>query len=560
MKKIIGIINAAGLLAVFGFMAYFMGHFSDYVYKFGQLSFFNEGWDYFVSVADRPGFLLLYAGRFLTQFCMYPSIAIGILMLIFAGIVAVSCKVLIKNWNFAALSVVAPLLAFLFITSLGYEIYTVRADAQIFTQPLGLLVSVLGLWAMVSCKTLKPIVPLAFSVVAFPLFGFYALLSLLCYAFYCITHYQGLARLLLPLEAIICAAAIPFAEYLLFFDHTPLDYLWFEGTPYLDYGAYHKPLYLLTSSAASLLLLSLIPFKDKKAGWKSLIISIPVVSLAIISIYLFPDRSLLLHRQLQTERQMEQGNWDKTLSLTASLDITNDPLVSYRNCALYAKGKLAEECYIYSFKTVPVLSGNNNYNSSRIAGPSIFFYSGLLNYSARWCSELNLYGSYSLERLKYLAKIALFNGEKELALKYIDSIGRSTLNKEWASRYRKMANNPSLLEDDSEYKLLKPLQAHDEKEWYPSDVASYNVLVFYSFVKGKSIEMLDWNMAAALLTKSGEFFNQVYPEYSALRAEMPEGLKNAADFFNTLIYSGKEPDNKRNYKNFFYNETILRPN
>jgi len=168
MKKATGIINTAGIVAVLGFMAYFLCHFSDYVYKFGQLSFFNSGWEYFTSLADRPGFLLLYAGRFLTQFCIYPAVAIGFLILIFAGITAVSCKLMLRNRNFAALSIICPLLVFLFITSMGYEIYTVRADAQIFTQPLGLLVSVLSLWAMVSFKRNKSVAVLAFSFVAFP--------------------------------------------------------------------------------------------------------------------------------------------------------------------------------------------------------------------------------------------------------------------------------------------------------------------------------------------------------------------------------------------------------
>ena len=86
------------------------------------------------------------------------------------------------------------------------------------------------------------------------------------------------------------------------------------------------------------------------------------------------------------------------------------------------------------------------------------------------------------------------------------------------------------------------------------------MLLFYSFVKGKSARMLQWNMAAALLTKSGEYFEEIYPDYAALNPPVPPEIEEVHHFFSTLGFDGVAVNDPSKYLHFYYNATILRPN
>ena len=101
-----------------------------------------------------------------------------------------------------------------------------------------------------------------------------------------------------------------------------------------------------------------------------------------------------------------------------------------------------------------------------------------------------------MDRWKTLAKVAIFNGERELAEKYLETLAHTTFQRAWARRYRDYLDHPERLMQDSEYQLLAPLQAYEEKRWMPSDNAAENVLLFYAYVPGDSPEMQQWNRAA----------------------------------------------------------------
>ena len=544
-------------------MTHVLVHYSAYVARFHDMSLFNGGWEWFASHFDRPGALLLYTGRFLTQFCRYPFVAIIILLAVLAGITVLVRSLLVRDGRFGVLATLPSLMLFLFISGMGYEVLTARADAQIFTQPLGVLAALLILLPMIVLNENKwsSVLPVVFTVCFYPLFGSYALLGTVTFAVWSVSHTKGRNRALLPATSLLVVALVPWLYYIICFNHAPLRYAWLAGTPFLDYEGFSTPVIRLIASTALLPLLALPRFHNgNRTGWMHLLAGAAFFALAVSAVYSLPERRALFHRQMEAERAIAAGNWGRVLAITATQGVTNDVLAAYRNCALYALERLPQDCWKYSFSTVPINSGKTVYPSSRIAGPTIFYHSGLINYAARWASEISLYGTWSLERIQFLAKTALLNGEYELARKYIAILGRTTLDKDWARKYSAYADNPSLMDDDPEFHRLKPLQAYREEGWYPSDVAAYDVLLFYSFVKGETPEMLQWNLASALLTKSGQYFEQIYPEYAAAVQEVPQEILDAENFFKTLIYNDKDVSDPKKYVHFYYNATVLRPN
>lgn len=563
--KVLETVAVTGAVCVLLSMAQMMNHFSAYIWKFHAVSLFDGSFSWFASMFDRPAAIVTYVGRFLTQFCLYPKVAVALLFVIYAVIFALIRRVLVRDVRFLALAALVPACLFLSMMTMGYDVVLARADAQIFSQPVGAVLSLLVLWLLITVSRLegwlgKTLVA-ACLVLSYPLFGFYALLGGLSFAVWTLLHTEGRERLFLASLPLICAAAIPYIYYVVAFNHTPLRYMWLAGTPYLDFADNNVPALWLAASWVLLPLIALPKFvKRKEVSWFSLALPVAVYVVIVVAVYFLPDRRALLHRQFAVEKAMDEGRWDDALSMTVSLRVTNDVLVSYRNCALYFNGELPQRCWKYSFDTVPLTSGKTEFVSSRIAGPQIFYYSGLLNFAARWAFEQNMYQTYGLERIKILAKVALFNGEPELARKYLEMVGRTTLHKSWARRYLRMLDHPDELAADPEFAALSPLQDYDAgRTWYPSDAASYNVLQFYSFVKGNSPEMLEWNVAAAMLTKAADWFEELYPVYAAGKTLIPEEVEDARRVFSTPSF-GDAGAPRGTYAYFFYNENIRRPN
>ena len=486
MKKL-RIVHTAGLLAVTVVTAYVFLHYSDYVYKFQALSFFGEGLDYFVSCFREPGGLLLWAGRFLTQCCALPVLGVALLVLVLAGTSAVLMYG-VRRWKGTAFIGILPsLLVSLFIARLGYRIFLVRADALIFTQPLGLLAAALLFLWLLRTRFNSYALAAVIAVVGYPLLGFYALLPVAVFA------------VRKPL-CLLAVAAVPVLYYLALYDVAALRYAWLAGTPYLDFVGDFAGAWPLLAAWAAFALAGAAPVEKSGTGLAMTAASLAVYAAAVLSLYLLPCRSALFHWQMTAERQMENGQWAGVLKTCTKSQVTNDILVAYRNIALYNLGRLREDCTKYSFMVDRSELEVFKAPSGRFAGPAIFYYSGLLNFSSRWCMDLNLWAQPGVERYKYLAKVSLIEGEYELAMKYIEKIATNPFHKKWAAKYAGYVGNPGALADDPEYRSLKPLQAHGEDVKVSSDDATTAVLQFYAWADGGTPEFAEWHDLAKMIS------------------------------------------------------------
>lgn len=481
------LVHTVGLAAVTVVTAYVFLHYSDYVYKFQALSFFGSGLDYFVSCLREPGGLLLWAGRFLTQCCALPALGALLLALVAAGtsvtlIYGVRCQ---KGSAF--LGILPSLLVCLFIARLGYRIFLVRADALIFTQPLGLLISSLLFFWLQRTHISKYALAAAIVVLGYPLFGFYALLPVALYA-------------IRKPWCLLLVAIAPFLYYLAVYDTLPLQFAWLAGTPFLDFAGDFAGAWPLLASWLAFALACAVPVEKEETGVLMALISLVVYGACILSLYQLPCRLALFHWQMKAERELEQGRWSSALVTCTRSNVTNDILIAYRNIALYNMGRLKEDCVKYSFDVDRSEIASFNAAGARFSGPTTFYYSGLLNFCSRWCMDLNLWAQPAVERYKYLAKVSLIEGEYELAMKYIDKLATCPFQRKWAGKYAGYARNPETFADDPEYKSLKPLQAHDEGLWISSDDASTAVLMFYARANGDTPEFEEWHYLAKAIS------------------------------------------------------------
>lgn len=577
MKSFPRIVNCACYAAVAAVAVYLTAHYSAYVYKFHALSMFEGSWDWFAAHFDRPAALLTWCGRLFTQICCRPALAIVLLMLLLAATVWLIRRYIVCDKRFGALSVFPATLMLLFVMRLGYNVYILKSDALIFTQPLGLLCALCLFRLLISSRG-GIFKPLFVAVIGFPLSGFYSLLALLMFAFRTLARGGDNKRFAAAAVSLASAAAVPYLWYLVAFNGANPAYLWLYGLPYPDLSGLWGVAWPLVAALALPLLLCLIPFRNKEhsSRWLSAAVAVFSAAVAIPALYILPCRDSLLHRQLKAERCIEAGDWDGVLKQTSLSDVTNDILVAYRNIALFRKGQLVEKCCSYSFDCVPVYVNGNQMVSSRLAGPTIFFHSGLVNFASRWAFELNLGNAYALERIKYLAKCALVNGEYGLASKYIDAVGRNPFQHSWARRYRALLSNPESISDDPELAPILKINRYSQKFWLASDKAANNVPAFYLYMDTAcdTPEFLEWAMATAMMTKTQNHFEDLYSAYATAFPDMPESVRQARLIFAVVSEDSQridtvrkdlgdsvkiDPDDRLNYAHYYYQKRYAEP-
>jgi len=133
-------ISAAGFLLC---AAHVMSVFSSYIYKFHATSLFQDTAAWLAGHFEKPAALLVYCGRFLTQFCYFPGVAILLLTGLYALISWLCYRYFLRGSALPVLSLLPALALYLSLMRMGYGVLVFRADALIFTEPVGILSALL---------------------------------------------------------------------------------------------------------------------------------------------------------------------------------------------------------------------------------------------------------------------------------------------------------------------------------------------------------------------------------------------------------------------------------
>lgn len=143
-------------------------------------SLFVSSGAFFQEYMRYAGGLLNYGGVFLTQFHHFPFIGsiIFLSLLVFVKRLLEAAFEIPEKWE--VLAYVPPLLLLLSVTQLGYVWLTLKSPGYLFSNTLGVLFVLLVFMGYRQLKTLSwRLVSMVFlTLMAYPLFGFYALLAM----------------------------------------------------------------------------------------------------------------------------------------------------------------------------------------------------------------------------------------------------------------------------------------------------------------------------------------------------------------------------------------------
>lgn len=147
----------------------------------------------------------------------------------------------------------------------------------------------------------------------------------------------------------------------------------------------------------------------------------------------------------------QQTEWDSIIDEALSAHRPSRAVVAYYAIALEQTGQLLERQYDIAFDFPKVrLQEKDHAEEYGLFVPDCNLYAGLVN--AAYHAQMNFVtmNGPNVYSLKRMTQCAVLNGEKELALKYLDILSHVPFEQSFVDEYTAMVNDSSLVEQKEE--------------------------------------------------------------------------------------------------------------
>ena len=438
----LALLIAAGALLIFE---------ADFLWKLQEQNLHLDTPIFFKEQMAVPGGLLSWAGTWLTQLFFYPWL--GTLVLCACWLLLMwlvkRAFALRNEWLPLALAPVGLLL--LTIVDMGYWVYLLKLPGHAFVGTLGAIAVAALLWAfralanfnfqwsMVNGRSLRLLFIAVTAFAGYPLLGIYGIAATLLMGLYTWRFDQPMkAKVAGSALAAAGAALAPLLCYHYAYHETNLANIYYAELPLYflqeEYHAYYLPYYGLALFFVLMVLIRL----DGIKRFRRIAAQVLVLGALIWAVvnYWYKDENY--HHELRMQRCIEQNDWQGVVSEAAlQEDEPTRAIVMMRNLALSRLGRQADEMYLYP-------NGSKRYEAPfdmrlmLCVGPMIYYHYGMINYSARLCTEMGVEFGWRVENLKLLAKCAILNKEEGRTRKFLNLLKHSTFYDDWVEEAREM--------------------------------------------------------------------------------------------------------------------------
>lgn len=436
---------------------------------------------FFESSMSVPAGLLGYLGCFLTQFFYYPALGAAI----FVALLALVCLLTRKAFNIPAKwAFVAMVPMFLLLAAdvqLGYWIYYIKYPGYWYVATLGTIVGLLAIWGFNKASyKFHAVIILAWSVIGYPLFGFFALFSSICMAVIALSQalrngnrmrviFDGVTLLLI---ALVLAYEVPVFCYNFVYDSTAIDFMHLAGLPayHWDVRATHflKSIYPYWIPFVLLFLFQLVlsvcynRLSPKETAakrinlFKWLLMPAMVV---FVFIYWFKNTNFRIENRQDTA--MWEGDWRKVADLARDTKEPSRQIVLNRNIALLHLGRAGEEMFTYPEGSADI-DAPIAVHLTHTGGVMSYWCYGKFNFAYRWCVENAVERGWKVEYLKHAVRSLLLNGEYKLVKRYTNILKHTLFYADWAERYERLADNPESIAKVPEFAFPMQMRVYPD--------------------------------------------------------------------------------------------------
>ena len=505
--------------------------------KAEELSLFLPTRLFFTDCMQQAGGLLVYGGAFLTQFFYYPwlggTFLVGLLWLLQFFVV----KAFWVPDRYFPLTFIPSVMLLLSAVQLGYLIYILKSPGYLYSNLLGTIVSVCCFWGYRQLPSwpLRSLALFLFVSLAYPLFGFYALWSVLLCVVYegAVIFKEKTGVHWIPVgTGIFMAVTVPYLYYVFFYSQMWFGRIYTASLPDFYFNKAEIVLWIpFFVTGISLLLficcLFMSPVKREKRFFPGVVFFVFLLSLVALWKYSWHDENFRV--SLDMDRAVFRNDWEGVLKLARRLK--GEPtrlIVMHTNLALQKTGRAGDEMFRYKNSSTPYVVYRDPQVLRQMGAKSLYFHYGKINYCYRWCMEDKVEYGQKVEYLKYMVKCALLNREPELARKYNNVLKKTWFHKDWAVRYQRFIDDPASMEEDPEFRAITPLMAYDNLLDGDAGLLEVYLLNNFAYMEGGPEKLVELSLQCNLILKNIERFWPRFFLYAKTHDRLPVHYQEAA--------------------------------
>jgi hypothetical protein len=476
--------------------------FTWFVLVADHLLFFQSEQFLFIFSADylkdfllKPGGLIEYAGRFISQFYVLPLIGSLLLSLVLVSTGFVTLKIVQKlnHGSFLAAPVAIMPPALLLLMQVQY-FHTMEYN-------LGYLFILITYYYTIKYR--DSYIPYFLFPLIYYISGAFALIYLLMYAFYSFVSISGTQKILKP-AIMILTGGLTFFLFREFFFLVPGKTLLSWPLPLIEDRSHKIFFFVLSSFLVLLPLVSKIRLPRRSSQRTSRYSGLTAGSLVVLAAIFIITRTHnpLISNVLAIEEAAYKGEWDEVISIHEKEPSGNLVGDYFYNVALSEKGLLCERLFSggQTSGTRALILPWGNEHLDR--GAYFFFTSGLINEAHRWAyEEMVVYGMRPHNMLM-LIKTSLLAGDNSMAEKYTGILKQTLFYRDDAIKLLKLSGNDEGIKSDAELGPLARMIPQKDFFIYVDNPAD-NLLMLFESNQGNR-RAFEYMMAWLLLEKDVE--------------------------------------------------------
>jgi hypothetical protein len=399
--------------------------------------------DYLKDFLLKPGGLLEYAGRFISQFYVLPLMGSLLLsvILVCTGFITLKIVRLLNSGSFLAAPIAIITSVLLLLMQVQYY-HTMEYN-------LGYLFILVSFYLTIKYK--ESYIPLLLFPLTYYLSGAFALVYLLMYAVYSFVFISGIQKILRP-AVMTLAGGLSFFLFKELFFLVPWKSILSSPLPLID-DRYHKIFFIvLTAFIVLLPLISKIRL-PRRASHRTLRISGLVAGSLVLFAGIFMVIRIynpMISNILTIEEAAYKGDWNEVIRVHEKEPSGNLIGEYFYNVALSERGLLCDRLFSgrQTFGTQAMILPWGNEHLDR--GAWFFYTAGLVNEAHRWAyEEMVVYGMRPHNMLM-LIKTSLIAGNYSMAEKYIGILKKTLFYRDEAIKFSELIGNEEGLMSNSE--------------------------------------------------------------------------------------------------------------
>jgi len=514
----------------------FFSFIGNYILFFQETQFlFVFSGDYLHEHLLKPGALLEYAARFLSQFYhnrFSGSLIASVILTLPVIITYIINKRLIPGISFSLVLLLLPSCLLLLMQVNYYHLMEYNLGF--------LLILLYYLFLISSGKRFRQ----GLVIILFPLFyylaGAYAMIFAVMYIVHNLTFNKGIQKYIYSLVLLMITGITFLISWKVVFLQ-PVGHLIFYPLPLLENPGYRAVIIILTGFIVFYPLICRIAlrFKERKLNSRMYSLMSAIFVFGIIIFMVIKIFNPQTAQVVKLERLIFEEKWEEAIKLQEKEPATNLIGEYFYNIALSETGQLCDRLF----------SGPQDFLAGSLVLPwgdahldrgGYFYYAiGLINEAHRWAYEEMVVFGYRPQNIRMLAKTSVINGDYTMAKKYLGILKRTIYYRSWAKEFEKLADNPDLIKSHPE--LGPKLKLLPKNNFFIQFNEPQNNLPLILEGQPDNRKAIEYYLAGLLLTKKVEIaINNVKDLKASGYSRIPRHIEEAIMIYYNSV--GKYPD------------------